>query len=1212
MAQQNIDFGTFPDDPDADPIRVAFQKVQQNFDEIYAGLAGQAVLSVNKTPGSGISVNAPTGNVVVSANIACVQVTTSSLSIGRDGNGSNSATITTSSQTLVVDINPNVTSSNTFRGVLNANTNPNALANLQGVITANAPSQPNITSVGTLTSLLVSGNITAANITSNNAIVANYFVGDGGNLTNVFVPANSLIQNGNSNVSVLANGNVLVGVAGNANVVVFTDTGVNVNGYLTTSGNITTTSNLSVGNANLGNAATANYFIGSGNNLSNIQAGNVTGIVGAASIANTVVDNAQPNITSVGTLTSLAVSGNISAGNANLGNAVTANFFIGDGYYLSNINTGNVGTVANANYAAYAGNVTVNAQPNITSLGTLSSLAVTGNVTAGNMYANSGTIGASLLTGTLTTNAQPNITSLGTLTGLTVSGNIGAGNANLGNAVTANYFIGSGNNLSNIQASNITGTVANANYSAYAGQVVDASQSNITSLGTLTGLTINGNLNVGNVSGANAISANYFIGSGNLLTNVQANVYLISNGNSNVVAAANSNVTVSVAGNANIVTVTGTGVNVAGTLNVTGNANVGNIGATGVVATTISGSLTTANQPNVTSVGNLTSLTSSGNIDFTNASNVALGAVSNLHITGGSNATFLSTDGTGNLAWTGIVNQPPGGSNNSIQYKDGGTYQGNANLTWDNANSLLTVVGNITASNANLGNAVVANYFTGTLTTNAQPNITSVGTLTSLAVNGNINALNVSGGNVVSANYFTGTLTTNAQPNITSVGTLTSLGVNGTVTAVAFTANTGVFTGNGSGLSQLTGANVTGTVANATYATSAGSATTAGTVTTNAQPNITSVGTLTSLAVNGNINAGNISGGNLVKANFFQGDGYLLSNLTIAAGSSIVNGNSNVLVTANSNVNTSVAGVANVLVVTSTGANIAGTFNVTGNANVGNIGATNGVFTNVSGNGASLTSLTGANVTGTVANATYATSAGSATTAGTVTTAAQPNITSVGTLSSLSVSGNTTSGNVYANSGTVGGSLLTGTLTTAAQPNVTSVGTLSSLAVTANVTAGNVYANSGTGGFTTLSASGNITGGNVYANSGTIGATTLTASGNVSGANVNATAYNITGVTTGISAAGTTQGTATALSKAISVVSTVSSGANGVVLPAAVAGMSIYITNSSANTLNVFPASGGAINTGATNASYSQPAGSTVHYIAPTTSQWYTVTGTYA
>ena len=42
MAQQNIDFGTFPDDPDADAIRTAFQKVQNNFSELYTVKIGRA------------------------------------------------------------------------------------------------------------------------------------------------------------------------------------------------------------------------------------------------------------------------------------------------------------------------------------------------------------------------------------------------------------------------------------------------------------------------------------------------------------------------------------------------------------------------------------------------------------------------------------------------------------------------------------------------------------------------------------------------------------------------------------------------------------------------------------------------------------------------------------------------------------------------------------------------------------------------------------------------------------------------------------------------------------------------------------------------------------------------------------------------------------------------------------------------------------------
>ena len=99
--------------------------------------------------------------------------------------------------------------------------------------------------------------------------------------------------------------------------------------------------------------------------------------------------------------------------------------------------------------------------------------------------------------------------------------------------------------------------------------------------------------------------------------------------------------------------------------------------------------------------------------------------------------------------------------------------------------------------------------------------------------------------------------------------------------------------------------------------------------------------------------------------------------------------------------------------------------------------------------------IAGANVTGTVANATYADSSG---TAATVTTAAQPNITSVGTLTSVSVTGNVSAGNVVATivgdvTGDVTGNVsgTAATVTTAAQPNITSVGTLTSVTTSGNI-----------------------------------------------------------------------------------------------------------------------------------------------------------------
>ena len=79
------------------------------------------------------------------------------------------------------------------------------------------------------------------------------------------------------------------------------------------------------------------------------------------------------------------------------------------------------------------------------------------------------------------------------------------------------------------------------------------------------------------------------------------------------------------------------------------------------------------------------------------------------------------------------------------------------------------------------------------------------------------------------------------------------------------------------------------------------------------------------------------------------------------------------------------------------------------------------------------------------AGGSYFAKAAEATNAETVSNAAQPAITSVGTLTALTVTGNAVVGNINA-------TLVSGTLTTAAQPNIISVGTLTGLTVSGNVT----------------------------------------------------------------------------------------------------------------------------------------------------------------
>jgi hypothetical protein len=198
----------------------------------------------------------------------------------------------------------------------------------------------------------------------------------------------------------------------------------------------------------------------------------------------------------------------------------------------------------------------------------------------------------------------------------------------------------------------------------------------------------------------------------------------------------------------------------------------------------------------------------------------------------------------------------------------------------------INVTGNIVAGN------ISGNTISGEIGTATQPNITSVGTLTSLSVTGNI----ITSGNI-SGNTISGQIGTATQPNITSVGTLTDLSVTGNITG----AN---INGNGSGLASITGANVTGTVGSATFATSAS---TAGTVTTNAQANITSVGTLSSLSV-----SGNTTSGNLITAGTVSATGNVTSGNLTTSGVIVVSGTGDSSISGNLNMNSkNITSVAN-------------------------------------------------------------------------------------------------------------------------------------------------------------------------------------------------------------------------------------------------------------------------------------------------------------
>jgi hypothetical protein len=183
-----------------------------------------------------------------------------------------------------------------------------------------------------------------------------------------------------------------------------------------------------------------------GNLILNGAGGSYFARAAQANLALSVANAAQPNITSVGTLTSLAVTGNITAGNANLGNIATANFYYGDGGFLTNVAAN--GSYSNSNVANYLPTYTGTLGVAILNVSTTANLGAVGNVriTGGSTGQKLTTDGTGNLSWTNDANSSygnSNVVSLMAAFGsntITTTGNISVGNirsaGNLG--VTAN------------------------------------------------------------------------------------------------------------------------------------------------------------------------------------------------------------------------------------------------------------------------------------------------------------------------------------------------------------------------------------------------------------------------------------------------------------------------------------------------------------------------------------------------------------------------------------------------------------------------------------------------------------------------------------------------------------------------------------------------------------------------------------------------------
>lgn len=781
------------------------------------------------------------------------------------------------------------------------------------------------------------------NITITGGLPGQFLQTDGTGILSWQTVSAASLSNGTSNIQILDSGNVTISSAGTPNVLVVTSTGA----YIT--GNVSATN------------GTFSYVSGNGSALSSLTGANVTGTVANAAYAilsGTVTTNAQPNITSVGTLTSLSVTGNSSSGNVNtIGKVVAntlesnvstgtapfvvasttkvsnlnadlldgydtsstatansvavrdtngnlaANFFIGNGSQLTGLPSGTsiANGTSNVSIPVASGNVNITANGTTTLIVSSTGANVTGNLSAGNITSLSGVFigngsGLTSLTGanvtgtvanatyatnagtatTVTANAQPNITSVGTLSSVSVTGNVTS---------ASGVFIGNGAGLTNINGSNVTGTVASANNATYAVNVTGNSQPNITSVGNLSSLTVTGNLTAGNVLSTNTItssngiqitSGGLTVSSGNL--NVTGNINVTGNLNySNVtdlvvgdpliyiganntgdlfdlglVGSYNEGIyyhtgiardhttnywtffdgvvqeptTVIDWANATYPTVKLGSLIATSTASITGNANVGNLGTVGLIVATgnitggnlnTTGALSVTGNANVGNLGAATAVFTVGNITTINSGLVQNGN-SNITITPNGNITLSATGSPDEITIT------------STGVNVAGTLQVSNNTS---LSGTLTVSSTTTLSGGTFNH------------TGSSSNITSS--------TGNVTAT-LAGGATVSGN--TKTIGIGTGGVVGSTTTISIGSANGTTISVAgvtsfagnVTLSSGILAGNGSGLTALTGSNVTGTVANATYATSAGTATTATTAATAASAssflsNTTSSGT---------------------------------------------------------------------------------------------------------------------------------------------------------------------------------------------------------------------------------------------------------------------------------------------------------------------------------------------------------------------------------
>jgi len=258
MAKQTINIGASVNDGTGDPLRTAFDKINDNFDELYlfdsnvAGDDTQVLFNDGEAFGADtdFTYNKTTNALTVTGNVTGGNLVTSGLV--------SAGNVTATNLTIAGNVTGDLTATGNITG-----------GNLSGtsiIGTLTTATQTNITSVGTLLSLVSTGNVTGGNLTTGAQVVATgnitttggYFIGDGSELTGI--TASAAPAGADTNIQ-FNDGGSAGGVAqftfnkvGNALTVTGNISGGNVSGT-TITGNLSATGNIIMASNNINGLA---------------------------------------------------------------------------------------------------------------------------------------------------------------------------------------------------------------------------------------------------------------------------------------------------------------------------------------------------------------------------------------------------------------------------------------------------------------------------------------------------------------------------------------------------------------------------------------------------------------------------------------------------------------------------------------------------------------------------------------------------------------------------------------------------------------------------------------------------------------------------------------------------------------------------------------------------------------------------------------------